>query len=133
MSEGVEALRAAALAATPGPWWVPEEAAKDTVETSTGDEWINSYSIDQTDAEAVAEANAAFIALANPAAILALLDRIAELEVAVKPFAEASAHLHPSHPLDATTLDGIEVRHWLRAGQALPHIEQAPPAQGEPG
>lgn len=38
---------------------------------------------------------------------------------ALEPFAEGASHLHPSLPDDGLTLDGIEVRHWRYAAQAL--------------
>lgn len=45
--------------------------------------------------------------------------RIRVLEAALRPFAEACAHLHPSQPDDAVTLDGFEARDFRRAAQAL--------------
>lgn len=38
---------------------------------------------------------------------------------ALKPFAEACAHLHPSQPDDGVTLDGFEVRDFRRAARAF--------------
>jgi hypothetical protein len=49
----------------------------------------------------------------------ALSARVRALEVALKPFAESAAHLHPSHPDDGLTLDHVEVCLWRRAAQAL--------------
>lgn len=54
------------------------------------------------------------------ATLRAAAARLRELSEALKPFGEASCHLHPSHPDDGLTLDGIEVRHWRRAGQLTP-------------
>lgn len=47
---------------------------------------------------------------------------------ALKPFAEAAAHLHPSNPDDGTTLDGLEVRDWRRAAAAYEALSR-PPAE----
>lgn len=44
-----------------------------------------------------------------------LMEQMAE---ALGPFAEAAMHLGP-HPDDATTLDGIECRHWRQAQSTL--------------
>lgn len=41
------------------------------------------------------------------------------LEEALRPFAEACAHLHPSQPDDGVTLDGFEVRDFRSAALAL--------------
>lgn len=49
--------------------------------------------------------------------IAIVLSALAEAGEALGPFAEACAHLHPSHPDDGVTLDGIEVRHWRRAAE----------------
>lgn len=38
---------------------------------------------------------------------------------ALRPFAEACQHLHPSLPDDGLTLDGIEVRQWRAAYAAV--------------
>lgn len=84
-------LKAAAMAATPGPWFVHEKPCED-----------GNYGIDTSDNEWAAEAvvwwgfaresiwreeDARFIAAANPAAVLALL---AELEAKDKRIAELS-------------------------------------------
>lgn len=45
--------------------------------------------------------------------------RCRALEEALRPFAEACAHLHPSQPDDGVTLDGFEVRDFRRAALAL--------------
>jgi hypothetical protein len=45
--------------------------------------------------------------------------RVRALLEALEPFAEAASHLHPSQPDDGLTLDGIEVRHWRAAAQAV--------------
>jgi hypothetical protein len=42
---------------------------------------------------------------------------LAEAGKVVEPFAEAAGHLHPLHADDATTLDGIECRHWRAASR----------------
>lgn len=41
---------------------------------------------------------------------------------ALKPFAEASEHLHPSHPDGGLTLDGIEAGQWRAAHRAYHEI-----------
>ena len=46
-------------------------------------------------------------------------DRLAEIERALEPFAEAAMHLHPMHPDSHTTLDGIECGQWRAASAAL--------------
>lgn len=90
-------LRKLAEAATPGPWWqrsalTPEPTEDGATELSEllcffPDEdhprfwdWIN---------------DGAFVAAANPKTVLELLDRIAELEGALKPFAEAAPYFEP--------------------------------------
>ena len=45
--------------------------------------------------------------------------RIAELEEALRPFAEACMHLHPSRPDDGVTLDGFSVSDFRRASSVL--------------
>lgn len=43
---------------------------------------------------------------------------------ALKPFADACIHLHPSQPDDGLTLDGIEVRQWRAAYAAVALAER---------
>lgn len=52
-------------------------------------------------------------------AMAATVRALVEAVDALEPFADASRHLHPSQPDDATTLDGIAARHWRRAGRAF--------------
>lgn len=61
-------LRRLAEAATPGPW-----------EQSEGGMYVDVVDDDSQVAEVIRRADAAFIAAANPAAVLALLDEIERL------------------------------------------------------
>jgi hypothetical protein len=45
---------------------------------------------------------------------------------ALKPFAEACAHLHPSHPDNGVTLDGFKVADFRRAAEVYAALSQAP-------
>lgn len=47
----------------------------------------------------------------------------ADLMEALRPFAEACAHLHPSQADDGLTLDGIKVAEWRRAYAAFSKAE----------
>jgi hypothetical protein len=61
------------------------------------------------------------------------LDAFPAMLAALKPFADASEHLHPSTPDDGVTLDGIAVRHWRAAWAAIAKAlgaEAASPAIG---
>jgi len=85
-----------AEAATPGPW--KQHLVDDTtVICSHGDvccTFANGGRDDDVDFDTDTErceANATFIAAANPQAILTLIKRVKELETALKPFADASA------------------------------------------
>lgn len=100
MNEKYELMRAAALAATPGPW-ATDDPYIVYAKTNTGITYLaNTAELDVKYEDSVA--NAAFIAAANPAAILALLSdltaqdkRIADL-LAVK--AELLAALRLAKP-----------------------------------
>jgi hypothetical protein len=99
-----------------------------------GEEWR----VSNQDPVRVVDGTGAYIALCDPhhkgdplqetraalivAAINALpglLDRVERLEAALKPFAEASNHLHPANSPKGLTLDGIAVKHWHAARAAL--------------
>lgn len=92
----LEKLKASAEAATPGPWFVSGSRVR-----MVGGDWhsINRYDeakkrdqniacagFDPRTGEGLSDAK--FIALANPAAILALLSRLASAEKALEPFSE---------------------------------------------
>jgi hypothetical protein len=53
----------------------------------------------------------------------ARMQRAAE---ALRPFAEACAHLHPSQPDNGVTLDGFKVADFRRAAEVYAAISQAP-------
>lgn len=86
--EGLDALRDAASKATPGHWAVPvanvfRVIAPDQPHTNKPQGMTPPYPwriIANMGDEDSAAADAHFIALANPTIVLALLDRIAELE-----------------------------------------------------
>lgn len=83
-------LRDAAGKATPGPWR--------SAEWTTGTYPYEVFD-PQTQSRVCAgskEANAAFIALANPANILALLDKLERMEKALEPFANVASELPES-------------------------------------
>ena len=73
-------LRRLAEAATPGPWRTSK--ADDTAIMSFDNDVAHTVGIYEVEAETM-EADAAYIAAANPAAILALLDRLARVETLV--------------------------------------------------
>jgi len=45
--------------------------------------------------------------------------QIERLREALKPFSDCVVHLHPAHDPEAETLDGIKVREWRAAYEAL--------------
>lgn len=57
--------------------------------------------------------------------------RCRALEEALRPFAEACAHLHPSQPDDGVTLDGFEVRDFRCAAHAF-SLPESPSADAGP-
>lgn len=76
--EQMAALRAAAEKATPGPW---NTNGYNENEVDANDGRIVAICFGpESHTEPAALANAAYIALANPAAVLALLDRVAAAE-----------------------------------------------------
>lgn len=97
-----------AEAATPGPW--KQHLVDDTtVICSHGDvccTFANGGRDDDVDFDTDTErceANAAFIAAANPQTILALTARVKELEEALKPFAEHAEKYDPDEGDDSDT------------------------------
>lgn len=91
----VSELRALAEAATPGPWDTRAERMRPRAIVVAGTEQVADAAehVHWTDAQC--ERNAAFIAAANPSAILSLLDRLAALEAETKRLRqgiEAEAH-----------------------------------------
>lgn len=56
--------------------------------------------------------------------IESLRSLIAEAGSALKPFAEATMHLHPAHPDDGETLDGFKVADFRRARQVLSRLTE---------
>lgn len=96
MTIDIPNLREKAVAATPGPWeawkhpesngyWYVDRTARIEAKSAFGDIATCSTGIEET-----AKANAAFIAASNPAAVIALCDRIAELENALEQYADES-------------------------------------------
>lgn len=91
-------LRRVAEAATPGPWrMVPDERTyRDLNGHPTGNEYIAGYDVHSDAREIIGceginpaqETDAAFIAAANPATVLALLDRVERLEHTLRDIAE---------------------------------------------
>jgi hypothetical protein len=77
--------------------------------------WLEDEAVvdEEGDTDYAYERSAKLLAMA--ATVRALVEAVDALE----PFADASRHLHPSQPDDATTLDGIAARHWRRAGRAF--------------
>ncbi len=51
------------------------------------------------------------------------LEAAEAMAAALGPFAEASSHLHPSHPADGETLDGFKVKQFWAANIALANWE----------
>lgn len=101
-----EQLRAAAEKATPGLWFWESDGGDlrrlraPCLDESGIDEYVlrpeHDYHRDRDEIECEPE-DAAFIALANPANIITLLDRIAELEGGLEPFAAVcEAEVYPS-------------------------------------
>ena len=78
MTIDLEGMRAAAEKATPGPWtfWFPEDQSIRVAK------WVDSELMDiaRIVSPAKAQGNAAFIATANPAAVLAPLDYVERLK-----------------------------------------------------
>lgn len=105
-NEELQELKALALNATPGPWFesdweVDDGSNKTTVESHFAEVlhpgqsniWpggVGSMRIADCEAGERPVADAAFIAAANPAAILALIDEIADLRAALAKEAEAA-------------------------------------------
>jgi len=126
-------LRKAAEAATPGPWKthlvddtcvVADSVDVATTCDSSNVERSDSYN---NDFERM-EADAAYIAAANPQAILALLDerdaltaRVGKLEKALKPFADEAPRYEPDEGDDKDTAwDSLfEIGDLRRAAAAM--------------
>jgi hypothetical protein len=107
-----EHLRALALAATPGPWhWDSDEVKNDPIGRTRyqvvclGQTITRMYQSSFEGGPTKAEADAAFIAAANPAAILGLLDELADHERAYALLFKENAELRK---------DANRYR-WLRA------------------
>lgn len=95
------ALREAASKATPGPWVALDEEVADQGMALIADCFQNKYN------------NARYIALANPAAVLALLARLERCEAALCRFVEETSIL-PSG-----AIIGLERGHFDDAQAAL--------------
>jgi mannose/fructose/N-acetylgalactosamine-specific phosphotransferase system component IIB len=88
MTLDLSAIAEAAMAATPGPWESRTELGHPGVRAIARPDafdWICSMQVSNSPRF---EANAAFIALANPTTVLALVDRIRELEAGLVSAAE---------------------------------------------
>ena len=84
------ALREAAKKATPGPWFMePDETSPDIL-AAPG---VVARTVASDMPRQVDALNAAFIAAANPAAVLALLDENARMREALKTIANADDHV----------------------------------------
>lgn len=116
MTIDLEAIRAAALAATPGPWEC-KRAERNEYWINTGPEarlhltkWSGMCSVyGQDDADddmsnAVVSANAHHIATMDPQTTLALVERVEELEAALER-AEDGFGVAYDHPLREETRD----------------------------
>lgn len=82
-SNDLEELRSIALAATPGPWnWVGDLSMNEASLESPSEEGyvLSAYGLHTEGFVDVGESDAAFIAAANPATVLALLDRLEAAE-----------------------------------------------------
>lgn len=98
LSEHIKALREALEAGpTPGPWKADDcsvELACTQSEYRTMNLGLTTVGErDEIELAARSNADAAYIAAANPAVITALLDKLGEMDEALKPFAEAAKTL----------------------------------------
>jgi len=102
-----EHLRALALAATEGPWVHAKNgfAPIGAVETQCGDSIAQAHQVNATCDRWQRNKNAAFIAAANPAAILALLDELEDSHKAYGLLFKENAELRK----DAERLDHVEL------------------------
>jgi hypothetical protein len=93
---------------TPGPW-----------ELSPTGNWI--VGADSVIGDIVCDAPPTHFrkSCANWPANARLIAAAPDLLAALRPFAEASEHLHPALPDDGVTLDGIKVRYWRAAWAAI--------------
>ena len=114
MSTNKQALREAAEIATPGPWYVHDKPCED-----------GNYGIDTSDKEFLAEAvvwwgfarqsiwreeDAKFIAAANPATVLALLDELEAAEQTSAARLEAIDRTHKMFQRERDRADAAEKR-----------------------
>lgn len=76
-------LRKLAEAATPGPWRFPSRAVKNVVDIAPPHSFVVVYCKDEEAERRQREADAAFIAAANPQAVIGLLDERDELRAAL--------------------------------------------------
>lgn len=116
-------LRKAAEAATPGPWFATDGVVWEIIQPT--------YDSGTPEQSKIADTNpqdAAYIAAANPQAILALLDerdaltaRVVALEKALKPFADESTRYEPDEGDDKDTAwDSLfEIGDLRRAAAAM--------------
>ena len=87
MTININELRRLAQAATPGPWWVNQDGLnhgfeRGVIEINALDWWALAgvWAVNEGKPSDEGSANAAFIAAANPAAIIKILDRLEAAE-----------------------------------------------------
>ena len=108
-------LRQRAEAATPGPWLVERDYPSPDVHDAKGNVIATTMHSDLSRQED--GANAAFIAAANPAAVLALLDRVAKAEAGWQPIETTrEGRVHYAEGRVYITLGGVE--HGMPAAEA---------------
>jgi len=92
-----KALRALAEAATPGPWSHYQSGGIHQIDaaTKTVVHWSGFDQLQTPNEKATIKDNAAYIAAANPAAILALLDRVKALEKGLSFYADPGDYKAP--------------------------------------
>lgn len=120
MTPDLDELERAAMAATPGPWCVCERSysifSSDRLIVDEEGREIASL-IDNTDTGISDPLNAAFIAAANPATILALLSRLRTAEAAL---AGARGHV------ERLLMKAVRDEHGVRIAYALARNWQWP-------
>lgn len=104
-------LKAAALAATPGPWHSPGlgEVHAEDHRTIVDVCWLHPNADDEDDIGCGTQADADYIALANPATILALIERLQVAEDAAKDAELLRSLIDENNPVDVIYFDNGEI------------------------
>ncbi len=130
ITELAQRMKAAAEKATPGPWYVHDKPCED-----------GNYGIDTSDKEFLAEAvvwwgfarqsiwreeDAKYIALANPANILALVEALEKAQLSIAELEREQEHLRPVGVMSEKAFHRLEnsecrfIALWPRPGIFLP-------------